>query len=738
MVLLFALSVLNSYAQSTSLTVLEKTTGNSLPGAHVLPNDENNNWFFLSDNQGMIVLPDTIFSGGNIDIKVSFVGFETQMVNVKKGDQVTLRLKEDMTLLDQVVVTGLLSPENTSNAMHKVSVIERKKIDQLAAVTVDQVLLRETNIQFSRDPILGSNIFIQGLSGQNVKILMDGVPVVGRLNGYVDLSQINLNNVERIEIVEGPLSVAYGSNALAGTINIITKKKTDPKPEIGASLLVENIGTFNAGANAGLGIGKNRFSVNLNRNYFDGWNPGDPIFGNPEPHADSSRFKVFKPREQLNGELQWSRTFDKTTVTLRSNIFNEHITHRGYPRGYYQEDAFDYRFRTTRFDNSLNIHSLLGENTWETILAYNLFSRKKDYYLVDLTGVDYLEIPSEQDTTNIDYFMMRSTFVGQPASSIWRYRVGIDINHETLTGQRIEGNSQSIGDYAVYGNIEIMPIPELTIQPGLRYAYNTSFDAPAVPSILVKLRISNPWQIRLNAATGFRAPSVKELYLDFIDINHDIQGNTDLGPENSIHLSTNVNFTRLNKGRLFKASANVYFNHIRNKIELVQVSESNALLYQYENIARSRTAGISVEFKYTIEHWNIQPAFTYFGIRNQLNETGTFSKWMFSPQATFNVTYDWKKANIQFGSYLKYTGEVPQITISEDDLEQTSISDYTIWDLTATKFFLKNRFSLSTGARNVLNVIDVPNASSGGAHSGGGSVNIAPGRVYFVKIGLQF
>jgi outer membrane receptor for ferrienterochelin and colicins len=736
--LLFALSSAPSFAQSTSVEILEKSTGNTLPGAHVLPTHDGNNWFFLSDINGVVSIPDTLFNSGSIDLKISFVGYETQVISVIKGENLKVLLIEDMTLLDQVVVTGLLSPENTSNAMHKVSVIERKKIDQLAAVTVDQVLLRETNIQFSRDPILGSNIFIQGLSGQNVKILMDGVPVVGRLNGYVDLSQINLNNVERIEVVEGPLSVAYGSNALAGTINIITKKKTDPKPEFGASFLVENIGTFNAGANAAMGIGKNRFSINLNRNYFDGWNPGDPTFGNPEPHADSSRFKQFKPREQLNGEIQWSRTFNRTTVTLRSNIFNENITHRGYPRGYYQEDAFDYGFRTTRFDNSLNIHSLIGENTWETILAYNLFTRKKDYYLVDLTGVEYTEIPSEQDTTNIDYFMLRSTFVGQPSSPKWRYRVGIDINHETLSGQRIENKSQAIGDYAVYGNIEFMPIPEITIQPGLRYAYNTSFDAPAVPSLLVKYRISNPWQIRLNVATGFRAPSVKELYLDFVDINHDIQGNTDLGPENSIHLSANVNYTRLNRGRLLKASANVYFNDIRNKIELVQVSESNSLLYQYENIARSRTSGVSVELRYTIGHWSIQPAFTYFGIRNQLDETNDFSEWIFSPQATFNVTYDWQKADIQIGSYMKYTGEVPQITISEDDLQQASISDYTIWDLTATKFFWNKRISLALGARNILNVIDVPSASSGGAHSGGGSISIAPGRVYFVKIGLQF
>ena len=76
----------------------------------------------------------------------------------------------------------------------------------------------------TQDPALGSSLKIKGLSGNNVKILIDGVPVIGRMGGNIDLSQLNLYNIDHIEMVEGPMSVMYGSDALAGAINIITKE----------------------------------------------------------------------------------------------------------------------------------------------------------------------------------------------------------------------------------------------------------------------------------------------------------------------------------------------------------------------------------------------------------------------------------------------------------------------------------------------------------------------------------
>jgi outer membrane receptor for ferrienterochelin and colicins len=75
--------------------------------------------------------------------------------------------------------------------------------------------------------VYGSSVSINGISGEGVKILVNGVPMVGRIDGKIDISQINLTNVERIEIVKGPQSVIYGTDALGGVINIITKEQKD-------------------------------------------------------------------------------------------------------------------------------------------------------------------------------------------------------------------------------------------------------------------------------------------------------------------------------------------------------------------------------------------------------------------------------------------------------------------------------------------------------------------------------
>ena len=134
---------------------------------------------------------------------------------------------QDDKVLETFVITAQYEETSKEKAVNKIRVINREKIDALAAVNLGDVLKNELNVRLSQDNVLGTFMSLQGISGQNVKILVDGIPVIGKLNGSIDVSQINLNDIERIEIVEGPLSVNYGTDALAGTINLITKKKNN-------------------------------------------------------------------------------------------------------------------------------------------------------------------------------------------------------------------------------------------------------------------------------------------------------------------------------------------------------------------------------------------------------------------------------------------------------------------------------------------------------------------------------
>ena len=175
-------------------------------------------------------------------------------------------LKKD---LPEVVVTGQLSETLAQDAIHKIRIIGKKELNSGLFLDVASLLSKELNIRVSEDNVLGSSISIQGISGQNVKILIDDIPVIGRLNGSIDLSQISLSNVERIEIVEGPLSTVYGTDALAGTINIITKEQTESKKIF--TTYYETIGKYNYNFLLSENINNNTATYQFGRNYFNGW-----------------------------------------------------------------------------------------------------------------------------------------------------------------------------------------------------------------------------------------------------------------------------------------------------------------------------------------------------------------------------------------------------------------------------------------------------------------------------------
>ena len=95
--------------------------------------------------------------------------------------------------IEEVVISGQISPKKIGDAVHDVQIINRQKINKLASNNLYNLLTQQNNTRLTRDNILGSSVSIQGLSGQNIKILVDGIPIIGRLNGNIDLSQINLN-----------------------------------------------------------------------------------------------------------------------------------------------------------------------------------------------------------------------------------------------------------------------------------------------------------------------------------------------------------------------------------------------------------------------------------------------------------------------------------------------------------------------------------------------------------------
>ena len=225
------------------------------------------------------------------------------------------------------------------------------------------------------DNVLGSSITMQGISGQNIKILIDGIPVIGRLNGNIDLSQINLNNIERVEIIEGPLSVDFGTDALGGTINLITNKSQYDKASSNINLYYETVGHYNSDINFSLKENNNFFSFSGGRNYFDGWSQGDKFSFIPTAQlADTNRVELWNPKEQFFAKIQFHKIYSNLKARAYYDFFDEKVTNFGFPRLPYYENAFDDYYYTRRNDLGLDINYNTNKNNNFKLLSSKAFS----------------------------------------------------------------------------------------------------------------------------------------------------------------------------------------------------------------------------------------------------------------------------------------------------------------------------------------------------------------------------
>ena len=732
--IILLLTSIISVSQTATIQVLDKTK-QPIPNAHILIKETKK--LIVSDINGVAII---VFENQpQFTLEISFLGFEKHTQVIKPNEKLEIELVEDVVSLNSFVVTGQYADNNPEKAVQKITIIDKEKIDKMAAVNLTDVLENETNIRLSQDGVLGSSMSIQGLSGENVKILVDGVPVIGRLDGGIDISQLNLNEIERIEIIEGPMSVNYGTNALAGVVNIITKKPTSNKLSLKANSYYENIGNYNFDGMISNSFGKHSYSITGGRNFFDGWKDGDPLFKENEPIADSNRYKTWKPKEQYFGRFKYQYTVKNTTIVYTLNAFDEKITNRGLPRAPYSETAFDDYYNTLRLDNSIQIKSKLKKQKNISFLAaYNYFERIKNTYYKDLTTLDeaITTNPSDQDTSRFDLITVRTSFANANDSIKINYQIGLDLNKETAEGARIESQTQEIGDYAAFASIEYKPFNNTIIRPGLRYSYNTEYESPLTPSLNIKQSIKKV-NIRVSYARGFRAPSLKELYFNFVDINHNIIGNNSLTAETSNNFNLALNYTKVIKSYLLKMEISGFYNKIDNLISLAQVQGNQ---YAYVNIGNFSTNGVQFNTNISYNHFKFGVATTFVGRENFLSQNNSnVDKYSYSPEVKLNANYDIVKWNSFIAVFYKFNGKLSSFALdANNDVYQTYIESYQMADITIGKKFWKNKIAFSLGSKNVFNVKNVNSVATGGAHSSNsGSSLVATGRTYFAKLSIN-
>ena len=646
--------------------------------------------------------------------------------------------------LSEVVVTGQYKPQSVKGSVYQVKVINKDRIQKQAATRLQDVLSTEMNIRFSQDGATGSsNITMMGLAGQNVKILLDGMPLIGRqgTNNEININQVDINSIERIEIIEGPMSVIYGADALGGVINIITKKGTKDKWSITAKLHEESVGNeyslFSKGIHNPSVSGSYRF-----KNWVIGATGSYHYFGGWKGNATGRDLQWHKKDQLLaSGFAQYNTP--RFNLLYRIDGLDEIITNPDSTAQFQQSSGdylyFDYAYLSQRLMQQLQSTYIIN-NKWslQGQAAYSFYSRQ--VYATTLSQLTGAVRRNKAPGANSEVDFSGFTFKGSALyrlNDIFSFQPGVDINLEKGSGERMHAGTNEVNDYAFFITSEITPTAKINLKPGLRFIKNSVYDAPAViPALNTKFKLSNQFDLRMSYARGFRSPSLRELYFNFFDANHQIIGNPNLKAETSHSFNGSLNWSKLSKGRVaYASSLSAFYNNVKNLIDYT-ASAADPNIFQLNNVNKSTSAGMGLQSTAKYKQWYFAIGTQITGFYNSYSEADkSLPKLQWSAEANTNLSYSFAEAGLDVNLFYKFTGKRPRyVQESSGGFVRTVYNAYHWADLTFNKK-LGKYITANAGLRNLFDVTNIDSKiSSGGVHSNGGRQMLATGRSGFVGI----
>ena len=654
-----------------------------------------------------------------------------------------IQLQETGISLEHAVVTGQFGKQSLRNSVYQVRTIDSERIRLRGATSIQTVLNTELGIRFSNDPVLGTtDIQLMGMTGQSVKILLDGVPMVDRGATRESLGQIDINTVERIEIVEGPMSVIYGTDALAGVINIITKKGDgSDNLTISARIQEETVSDeYNAftkkgshNENVGVTWQKNGFQLfgNVTRNNFGGWQ-GD----------SSGRLKAWMPKEQMlySGGLGYRK--EKWNAWYRFNGTDETIQFLGNIN--VLNTAADKDYITKRlFHQAQGEYQISDKLGFTGALSYTDYSRKTLSTNIDFnTGKRTLSLDAAgQDKSVFTTLFFRGTALYKVSPNV-TLLPGIEINNNNSSGQRILG-SPTINEYAFFVSSELKITPSIKLSPGLRFIKNSVYDAPPViPSVNAKITLNKSFDLRMGYARGFRSPALRELYFNFHDASHSINGNVNLKAEYSNSFNAFLVWHALQQSSLkITSTLGGFYNIFHDRID-TGFDPTNPTQTTYLNISLFKTTGFSLDNKFYWKNLQATLGATYIGTYNEILEDAegiaALPEFVWSPEVNTNFIYTFPKIGTSINLFYKFTGKKPAYAIINSTPVTASlrqISSYNMADLTVNKTIGKY-INLIGGAKNLFNLTSIKNTTIGSGHDASGPG--FSGRSYFLGMTIHW
>jgi len=576
---------------------------------------------------------------GEHSLIFTFLGYIQSTVKVVVDDgrasYVAVEMETDDALSsDEVVVTASKKKQHFSLAPASIEILTSKQISELGLTSFDQSFDQMNGLSVTRSS--GSNVqavSIRGASevagggiGNRVLLLIDGRPAISPESGGALWNLIPLGSVERVEVVKGAYSSLFGSSAMGGVVNVITRKPS-LKTKTGIQL---DYGFFDkAPSSTGYKSYNDFYTVGLNRSGRSGRMTYicDASFRSTDGHREKTAFDQFNFYSNIkyqfsgNRSLAFSGNFNRIKNDTPATWFS---AREAYSVADYRKDDYQNR-RETNFDLF-----------YEAIASKKLKYSSRFYYYQNFSEYSFNDDP-ENDSTNVNlgtsqvvaYEYVRSQTVGNVNQVDWYSKnkhyviAGIDSHYDWVDGvpDTILYGKHNAFNVGFYAQDEISLSEKLKATLGLRYDYYTVIDEFSEGNLSPKIALLYQWNSKFTTrallAQAYRNPSIAERFIKFeqggglrFEANPDLQ---------SEKLNLSLEFgSKYQFNEKLNMDVALFYNHYQNLISYQQLSNvGEALLYRVINLKESVMQGFewSIKYKHS-KNFNLNLGYTYLDARD--------------------------------------------------------------------------------------------------------------------------
>ncbi|MFN5092825.1 MAG: TonB-dependent receptor [Bacteroidota bacterium] len=633
---------------------------------------------------------------GDYVISVSCIGFNKmeKTISIKDGEKITLNfdLTNFRSILNELVVTGTMKEVSRLESPVPVEVYTYTYFKKNPTPNVYEALQNVNGVrpQLNCNVCNTGDIHINGLEGPYTMVLIDGMPIVSSLSTVYGLSGIPNSLIERIEVVKGPASSLYGSEAVGGLINIITKKPQNA-PLISADVFGTSWGEYNTDLSLKLNAGK-KVSVLTGINYFNFQNRVDNNNDNFTDMTLQNRISVFQKwnfdrkdnrifsiaarymyEDRWGGDMRWEKQFRGGDSIYGESIY----TKRWEVLGNYQLPTKE-KFMLSFSYNNHDQNSVYGTTSYiaQQNIAFSQLTWDKKIGRNDLLLGTALRYTYYDDNT--------------PAT----------VSADTLNQQTQPQKTWLPG---IFIQDEISITDKHKVLLGFRNDYNSYHGNIFTPRFAYKWTVNDKNILRLNAGTGYRVVNLFTEDHAALTGARVVEIKNELNPEQSYNV--NLNYIRkfyAKNGTFIGLDASAFYTYFNNRIVGDYEIDPNKIIYDNLNgFAESKGVSLNIDIAFN-NGLKIIAGGTL--MENTLTENGKTEQQILTENFTgiWAVSYKIKKAKLS----VDYTGNVYSPMrlpiLGDSDPRRPNSPWWSIQNIQLTFDGFKN-FQIYGGVKNLLN-----------------------------------